>query len=109
MQQRIKDQLNGHGIGLHNRDEVYHLVNQDIQAVSDYLGEKRFMMGEKASLVDAAVFGIMANLLWVDTTSPMHDKITKECENIETFCNTMKETFWPDWDEVVSRKAKSKL
>ena len=111
MQQRVRGQLNGHGIGLHNRDEVFHLANQDIKAVSDYLGEKKFMMGNKASLVDAAVFGIMANFVWADTDSPMHTMIKTNCQNIEKFCIAMKETFWPDWDEVVyhKKKIKSKL
>lgn len=107
--QRVRSQLDGHGIGLHNRDEVFFLANQDVKAVSDYLGAKKFMMGDSVTTVDAAVFGIMACLLWVDTTSPMHKLIINDCTNIQKFCNTVKEEFWPDWDKVVAKKAKPKL
>ncbi|KAJ8310452.1 hypothetical protein KUTeg_012317 [Tegillarca granosa] len=39
------------GIGRHSNEEIYKLSSEDILAISDFLGENEYMMGDKPTLV----------------------------------------------------------
>ena len=85
-------------------DEILQITKDDFQAVSNYLGKKPFMMGQEPTLVDASVFGLMANLLWQDVGSPHSSMLQNEFRNIEEYCERMKERFWPDWTAVLAER-----
>jgi len=40
-----------HGIGRHSSEEIQKIGCDDVQAISDFLGDKPFMMGDKPTLV----------------------------------------------------------
>lgn len=103
---RVKNYLNGHGIGRHSRHEIYEIAAQDISSLSAVLADKPFLMGENPSLVDASAFGFLANIVWHDINSPQHAVVMTMCKNLEQYCIRMKELAWPDWDdEIETRKA----
>jgi len=106
VKQRVKQYLNGHGMGRHSKDEIYDIAFRDLEAASGILGDKLFIMGDKPTLVDAAAFGCLANVVWHDTKSPLNAMITEHFKNLEEYCQRMKERVWPDWDkEIELRKA----
>ena len=47
----------GQGIGRHTREEIRTMGMNDIKTISDYLGEKTFMMGDVPIELDCVVFG----------------------------------------------------
>jgi len=61
---RVKSALNTQGIGLHSKEDRFHLLRQDLEAVSDYLGTKSFFLGDEPTQIDATVFGVLAQFLW---------------------------------------------
>jgi len=62
----IGKRVEGHGIGVHSESEIH-------AAVADYLGDKPFLMGDKATTVDAAAYGLLANILLAPIASPIKE------------------------------------
>ena len=105
-QKQLKASLNGHGMGRHKKDEVYAIAKKDLQTLSDYLETKPFVMGQEPTQVDASVFGYLAQIVWQDTDSPQHAAVYGEFKNLISYCERMKERYWPDWDEAIAYRKK---
>ena len=62
---RFIDQAKGQGIGLHTKEEILDVGKRDLKAVSAFLGDKPYLMGEKITSVDRILFGFMCFfILW---------------------------------------------
>ena len=72
-QKNMKDALDGNGIGRHSRDEIYEMANKDLKAITDFLADKPYLMGDKPSSVDATLFAFLCNIIDVPLRSPMKD------------------------------------
>ena len=57
----VRRQLVGHGIGLHSRDEIYAIGERDLNAVADVLGDQPYLMGQEATRIDAAAYGLLVD------------------------------------------------
>lgn len=73
----VRRQLEGHGIGLHSRDEIHAIGRRDIGAIADFLGDKPFLMGRTATTIDASVYGVLTNVMNVPIASPIQDEALK--------------------------------
>lgn len=93
MRKGILRDLKGQGYGRHSGDEVYSIGKKDLQALSEYLGEKDFIMGDKPSSFDAGVFGLLINLMWVPIESPLKE-YALSLENLNSYCHRMKEKYY---------------
>ena len=93
----------GQGMGRHTEAEVYEMGIKDLRAISVHLGEKPFFTGDKATEVDCAMFGMLAQLLWNCPGSPFEQLLHGEFANLKSFCERMKEQFWPDWDLCLNK------
>ncbi|XP_033732091.1 failed axon connections homolog [Pecten maximus] len=91
-----------HGIGRYSPDQIRHIMSEDLKALSSYLGPKKFLFGDKASKFDCAIFGILAEIRWA-SFGGFGSSVIKEYPNLCDYCERMKETFWPDWDEVIQK------
>lgn len=103
----INNQIDGQGIGRHTREEIFSLSDKDLKALSDYLSDKEFMMGEKVCLIDCVLFGFMVILYYgfpdtLDVRALLDDKYV----NLKNHMLHMKEKYWPDWDECIHREKK---
>jgi glutathione S-transferase len=73
----VRRQLEGHGIGLHSPEEIHAIGCKDIGAIADFLGDKPFLMGERATEIDATAYGVLANIMKVPVASPIKDEALK--------------------------------
>ena len=105
-QRSLKAQLEGQGMGRHKKDEIYSIARKDLQTLSDYLDAKPFVMGQDPTLVDASVFGFLAEMVWQDKDSPQNAAIHNEFKNLIGYCERMKERYWSDWDEAIAQRKK---
>lgn len=55
--------LYGHGFGRHKPEDIARLTERALQAISDVLGDKPFLMGNEPVGADATVFAFMAGCL----------------------------------------------
>ena len=90
LRKQLKGQAHGQGMGRHTEAEVIEMGVKDLRAISTFLGitnqyfsilfflryiwickgTKPFLMGDKATEADCAVFGMLSQLLWNSPGSP---------------------------------------
>jgi len=59
----IQKQLYAAGTGRLTKEEITKLARDDLKAISTFLGEKKYFMGNKICSVDAVVYGFVTRLL----------------------------------------------
>lgn len=70
----VRRQLEGHGIGLHSREEIHAIGRRDIGAIADLLGDKPFLLGERPTEIDAIAYGLLPNIMYVPIASPIKEE-----------------------------------
>lgn len=85
--------LHGHGMGRHTREEIYAIGTRDISAVADFLGEKKFLLGDSPSSFDATAYGFLANIIWPPVESPLKDHARKYPQ-LESYCLRIRERYY---------------
>ncbi|XP_067666047.1 failed axon connections homolog [Haliotis asinina] len=92
-------QVTSAGFGQHTEEEINEMFRKDLQSLSDFIGTKKFLMGDEPCETDCAVFGQVAVIYW-QFYGTRHATIIKDkYPNLASYCERMKDTFWPDWDE----------
>lgn len=81
MRRRVEKTLHLQGFGRHNWDERNQLAIKDIQALSDLIGAKGFLMGETPCGADATVFAYVGQFLTPVFDTPLHAAAEK-CKNL---------------------------
>jgi len=89
----VRQQLRGHGIGVHSRDEIHAIGVRDIQALSDYLAAKPYFMGDVATEIDAVAFGQLANIMRAPIASPVKDAALKQ-PNLAAFLDRFQARYY---------------
>ncbi|MFK8183925.1 MAG: glutathione S-transferase family protein [Phormidesmis sp.] len=88
----IRD-LDGQGMGRHSREEVMALGRENIRALSDFLSDRAFLMGDEPTSLDAIGYGTLANLIKASIESPLKD-YTLGFENLVAYCDRMHTRYW---------------
>jgi glutathione S-transferase len=84
--------LVGHGMGKHTPAEIYEIGCRDVIALSDFLDDKTFMLGEQPTSIDANVYAIISNILWAPITSPLQ-ACALNLPNLGSYCDHIKAKF----------------
>jgi len=92
----------GQGLGRHTPDQIFHIIEDDLAALSMVIGKNKYLLGDEPCVDDCAVFGMLVQFLWAAPGSPYEKLINEEYQNLREYCIRMKETFWPDWDNCLS-------
>lgn len=85
-------QLHARGIARHTPDVIEAKGRNDIDALSAFLGDRRFLVADKPVVADAAVFGQLAPMMvWpMETPVARHlrsvPNIVAYCERMRTLC-----------------------
>ena len=69
----IRAQLQGHGLGRHASSDVYKLGIEDLKAIADFLGDRRFFFGDRPSLIDLTILAYVGNIVEVPLLSPLKE------------------------------------
>jgi len=67
----------------------------DIDAISDFLGENNYFLGEEPSTLDASAFGILINTLGCPIESPLKDHGLSK-NNLINFVARIKSRYFSD-------------
>jgi glutathione S-transferase len=87
--------LHAQGMGRHSRAEVYEIGNADLSALSAYLQEKPYFMGEEPTTLDATAYAFLSRVLWVPYESPLQTHM-QTLPNLMGYCRRMRERYYPD-------------
>ncbi|MEP7125309.1 MAG: glutathione S-transferase C-terminal domain-containing protein, partial [Byssovorax sp.] len=80
--------LHAQGTGRHSTEQVYAQGKADLQALSDALGQQPFFLGDEPTSYDAAIYGIVQNLIAIPTGTPLTTFATS-LPNLVAFCERM--------------------
>ena len=95
----IVGQCKAQGIGRHTKEEIENMGRDDLRSISEYLGSKQYLFGDKPVETDCVLFGFMAQLVFAEPKEHALSKIVdEECTNLKEHCLRVKEKYWPDWE-----------
>ncbi|KAG8200168.1 hypothetical protein JTE90_024953 [Oedothorax gibbosus] len=89
----------GHGVGVHNSEEIYEFGKKDLKALSEYLAEKPYFFGEEPHLLDCVAFAHLCQFVYVPFGG-LKEYLESDCTNLLSFVERMRERYWPDWEEI---------
>jgi glutathione S-transferase len=95
LRQQMITLTHAQGMGRHTPDEVLGIGKADLQAISDYLGDRPFFMGNDPTLVDATLYAHLANIVHVRFTSALRD-FSRALPNLVAYCERMQTRYFPD-------------
>lgn len=107
IKRKVRKDMWNHGIGRHSEEELYGIAERDLLAVSEILGQKKFLFGDKPCLADAGLFAFITGAAWDCPASPMAELTKTKVKNLDEHAQRMKDFYYPDWDKIISKKHKS--
>lgn len=87
--------LHAHGLGRHSEAEIAALAIRDINAISCYLGEHPYFMGDAPAGADATIFAFVAGLLCPVFDTPLRDAAEAR-PNLVAYNQRMMRRYFPD-------------
>ncbi|MBM7131819.1 glutathione S-transferase family protein [Dyella mobilis] len=103
MQARKQEDMRAHGIGRHSAEEIARLGERSIEAVAQWLGGRRYLMGERPSSVDATALGVLASVLTPFFDTPLRQAVLAR-SNLVAYVHRMMGHYYPDhvWEPVLN-------
>ena len=95
--ERARQTLHGHGIGRHSDAEVAELAGRSLGALSDFLGDKPYLMGERACGADATMFAMLAGILTPFFESRLRD-LALGHRNLAAYVERMMHLYYPEFE-----------
>ncbi len=92
---KIRNQMYGHGLSRHSSSEICQIISADFQALSDFLADKPFFMGERPTTLDAIAYASIGNVIKPPFKSPIIDYVAK-LDNLCQYYERMKKEFFSE-------------
>lgn len=73
-------------MGRHSEEEIVQITCADLQALSDFLGDKPFFMGDNPTTLDATAYAYIGNFIKPPYKSPIVDyalQLSNLCQHYE--------------------------
>lgn len=101
---RVGEALRAVGVGRHAPNEIFDLGDRSLAALSEILGEKRFLFGDRPVGVDATAFAMLAAVFTPYFSSPLRERAL-EYLNLTAYVDRAMALFYPtfDWAPLRSR------
>jgi glutathione S-transferase len=74
VRRNVRARLHGHGLGRHSEAEMTAMASRALDALSQILGDGRYLMGDAPCGADATAFAFVANVLTTTFESPLQAK-----------------------------------
>jgi len=100
---QLRANLHGQGMGRHTPAEVHEIGIKDFNALSSFMANKQFLMGDKPTEVDATVWGMVQMAISCPFDSPIKDRV-KQLPNLTAYAARMRERWFPDWDQLLLKR-----
>jgi len=95
-----------HGIGIHTPEEIENFGKEDLQVLSDLLGEQDYFFGDSPSSLDVVAFAHIAQLVYMDSEVKygLREWLMEKCTNLVALCDRLKAKAFPDWEILLAAK-----
>jgi glutathione S-transferase len=94
--ERVRANLQAHGIGRHSDAEIAELGGRSLAALSVFLGDKPYLMGETVCGADATAFAFAAATLTPFFTGELRKRAESHA-NLVTYRDRMMEQYFPSF------------
>jgi glutathione S-transferase len=94
MRRALHRQLHARGLGRHVPDIIAAKGRQDIDALSAFLGDRRFLVGDRPIVADAAVFGQLAPMMVWPMETPVSQYL-RTVPNLAAYVERMRTLCFP--------------
>ncbi|HEX7675992.1 MAG TPA: glutathione S-transferase family protein [Bdellovibrio sp.] len=85
IRRQLTKQAIAQGLGRHSEKEVYEIGRRDLQALSLFLGDKAYLLGNEWSPIDATLYAFMTTILKAPIESDLK-KSLNEFPNLVAYC-----------------------
>lgn len=86
-------QMQAHGIGRHSHEEIAQIICADFHALSVFLADKPFFMGDQPTTLDATAYGYIGNFMQPRFETPIVDYLLRQ-SNLCNYYERMTEKFF---------------
>jgi len=88
----IVGEFDGQGMGRRSVEEVWQLAREDLDAISDFLGDKPYFFGDEPRSIDAGVYGHLMHVLYVPFESEAKEYGLQK-KNLVDYCTRMRDRY----------------
>ena len=96
MAKNVKKTLWGSGYGRYTDSEKIHLLHQDLKALADYLGSKKFFFGDEIHMIDIICFSALAQIEY-STVTPQLNPLLNEFPTLKAHTQMIMKSYWPNY------------
>jgi glutathione S-transferase len=97
----FQKQLHARGMGRHDEEVIVAQGKADLDALSQLLGDKPYLLGDQPSSFDACVFGFLGVSLYVAGDNPLYT-YGASLENLMRYCERMRARYFPETLETLA-------
>lgn len=85
IRRQLRKQALAQGLGRHSKQEIYEIGKRDLTAISDFLGGKKYLLGDEWSAVDATLYAFLVTILKAPIESDLQ-KALLGLPNLVSYC-----------------------
>ncbi|PAV72228.1 hypothetical protein WR25_00051 [Diploscapter pachys] len=82
-----------------SKDEIHALLRKDIEAIDAILGDKKFLFGDRISLVDCTVFGQLGATYYLPYRQKITDLLDDEFPRVKAYLQRIRTHYYPEWKD----------
>jgi glutathione S-transferase len=88
-------QLHARGMGRHTEEVIIAQGKADLDALSELMRDRPFVLGDAPSSIDACVFGFLGVTIYVEGDNPLF-RHAASLENLVAYCERMRSRYFPE-------------
>lgn len=88
-------QLHARGMGRHSDEVIVQQGKTDLDALSEILGDKPYLLGDTPSSFDACVFGFLGVTVYVEGDNPLFTYAASK-DNLMAYCERMRARYFAE-------------
>ncbi len=93
VKKNIKKSARGHGMGRHSQEEIHKLGKKCIKSVSDFLANKKFLLGEQISTYDISCYAVISNVLHCELNPKLQRYAQENHSNLNQYITRVSKTW----------------
>ena len=98
----MRGQLWGQGLGRHSDEEIVRVGQRELTALSEFLADKKYLLGDEPTTVDCSAFGLVNNIMWPPIESALKEH-ARGLDNLVAYCGRIRDDYFGDLGAPVSR------
>jgi len=97
----VRRTLHEVGLGRHAPAEVYKMAEDDLRALSEFLGKKAYLMGDAPRTVDAWAYGVLTSIVDAGIDTPLRP-IGQRYKSLAAYTKRMREAYFAELGAVAA-------